>query len=227
MYSKADDSFIRKQKKRLLFQRTRLLVAGLAAVVVVGSLIAVFTLGQHRPTNAGISQYAATPTPTPMPKTIQEISTHNPGPWGVTLDEKRDFVYVAEPSCDPVPPCKSAFPTFIGQHSLADGQFIRAFKQPEGYSSPFFVAVNPADGHVWFTQPNSDAIGELDPVKGTWQQYSVTHGSIPYDLLFDQHGNIWFTEYNSNSIGYSEYENAQNCGNSDSNGKEQPLWYYQ
>jgi virginiamycin B lyase len=64
------------------------------------------------------------------------------------------------------------------------------------------VAVNPADGHVWFTQPNSDAIGELDPVKGTWQQYSVTHGSIPYDLLFDQHGNIWFTEYNSNSIGF-------------------------
>jgi virginiamycin B lyase len=200
MYSRDDDSFLRKQKKRLLFHRTPLLVAGLVAVLVVGSLIAALTLGQHHSTTAGISHHAATPTP--APKTIQEISTHNPGPWGVTLDEKRGFVYVAEPNCDPVPPCKSDFPTSIGQHSLADGQFIRSFKQPEGYSNPFFVAINPADGHVWFTQPNSDAIGELDPVKGTWNQYSVAHGSTPYDLLIDQHGNIWFTEYNGNSIGF-------------------------
>jgi streptogramin lyase len=202
MNSKADDSLLRKQKKRLLLHRTPLLVAGLVAVLVVGSLIAMLTLGQQHPTNAGISRYAATPTPIPRPKTMQQVSTHSNNPWGIALDETRGFVYVAEAGCDPLPPCQSASPTSIGQHSLADGQFIRAFKQPKGYSNPFFVAVNPADGHVWFTQPNSDAIGELDPVKGTWKQYSVAHSSTPYDLLIDQHGNIWFTEYNSNSIGF-------------------------
>ncbi len=188
-------------KKRL---SPYLLVAGLVAVLVVGSLLTILMLGQPKATThtSSVATSSATQPPDPRPKTMQEVSTQNPGPWGVALDEKRGFVYVAEPDCDPKPPCASTFPTGIGQHSLTDGQFMRTFKQPSGYSSPFFVAVNPADGHVWFTQPNSDAIGELDPDQGTWKQYKVAAGSTPYDLLLDQHGNIWFTEYNSDSIGF-------------------------
>lgn len=189
-------------KKRSPIQRVHLLVAGLVAALLVGSLLAVLALVHQAQTNAAGTPHQVMPQPTPGPRTAQEISTRAPGPWGIALDEARGFVYVAEPGCDPEPPCPSTFPTQIGQHSLIDGHFIRAFKQPAGYSSPFFVVVNPADGHVWFTEPNSDAIGELNPTTGKWAQYKLKRGIIPYDLVLDKHGFLWFTGYGDNSIGF-------------------------
>jgi virginiamycin B lyase len=130
-------------------------------------------------------------------------------PWGIALDEARGFVYVAEPGCEMSPYCKDpqtqkrvAFPTKIGKYSLADGSFIRDFTQPMQYSNPLFVAVNAADGHVWFTEPNSDAIGELSPDGERWWQTEVSANSTPYDLVFDQRGNLWFTEFTGDRIGF-------------------------
>lgn len=207
MNSQANIVSANNNKKRPLIQRINLLVAGLVAALLVGSLVAVLTLVHHTQTDTAGTPRSVLPQPPSRPqpaqsKTAQIVSTRSNGPWGIALDETRGFVYVAAPGCDPTPPCATAFPTKIGQHSLADGHFIRQFVQPEGYSNPFFVAVNPTDGHVWFTEPNSAAIGELNPNKGTWAQYKVMKGSVPYDLVMDKNGNIWFTEFHSNSIGF-------------------------
>lgn len=132
-----------------------------------------------------------------------QVSTRNSGPWGVALDEARGFVWVAEPGCDPKPPCPSAFPTKITKFGMADAGYIQDYAEPDNkYSNPFFLAVNPSNGHVFFSEPNSDAIGELDPDTPRFQQWHTTAGSTPYDLLIDKNGNIWFTEYNSASIGF-------------------------
>ncbi len=137
-------------------------------------------------------------------------------PWGIALDEARGFVYVAEPGCEMSPYCKGpqsqqrvAFPGKIGKYSLADGSFISDFTQPWHYSNPLFVVVNAADGHVWFTEPNSDAIGELNPDGERWWQTTVTANSTPYDLVFDRRGNLWFTEFTGNRIGFLNLQTRQ------------------
>ncbi|QBD77892.1 hypothetical protein EPA93_18590 [Ktedonosporobacter rubrisoli] len=122
-------------------------------------------------------------------------------PWGIAIDSEHGFVWVAEPGCEPLPKCQTAFPGIIGKYSLADGSFIEDMKEPAGYSSPLFAAVDP-NGHIWFTQPTSDAIGELDPQHKIWHQWPVSKNSSPYDLLFDKRGNIWFTEMGGNHIGF-------------------------
>src|SRR5690348_15280084 len=109
--------------------------------------------------------------PAEQPEDVKHSQTMKPqqsrtttNPWGVVLDEARGFVYVAEPGCEMAPYCKDpqtqkrmSFPTKIGKYALADGGFIKDFPQPTLFSNPLFVAVNPADGHIWFTEPNSDA----------------------------------------------------------------------
>jgi virginiamycin B lyase len=122
-------------------------------------------------------------------------------PWGIALDQARGFAWVAEPGCEPLVTCRTLFPSTIGQYALADGSLIRAFAEPANFTSPLFVALDAA-GNVWFTQPNSDAIGELSPQSGTWKQWAVTKGSMPYDLVVDKNGNIWFTEIKSGKIGF-------------------------
>jgi streptogramin lyase len=143
------------------------------------------------------TQRAQSPTPV-------ETSTRGTGPWGVALDEARGFVWVAQPGCDPTPPCASAFPATITKFGMADGGWIQDYKQPTNYSNPFFLAVNPSDGSVWFSEPDSDAIGELSPDESRFQQWSTTKGSTPYDLVLDKKGNLWFTEYNTSSIGFMD-----------------------
>jgi virginiamycin B lyase len=145
-----------------------------------------------------------------MQSTQPQITSTKTNPWGIALDEARGFVWVAEPGCEMSPTCPSTFATYIGKYALSDGSSIANFPEPDQaedgapYSSPLFVAVNPSDGSVWFTEPDSNAIGELDPDTGTWNNYTrgITPGSAPYDLLFDKNGNLWFTEYNANSIGF-------------------------
>src|SRR5579875_501850 len=122
-------------------------------------------------------------------------------PWGIAIDERRGFVWVGEPGCEPLVTCHEVIAGTIGQYALADGSFIRAYGEPPGFSSPLFVALDAA-GNIWFTQPNSDAIGELNPQTESWQQWAVTKGSMPYDLLIDKNGNIWFTELKAGKIGF-------------------------
>jgi virginiamycin B lyase len=158
------------------------------------------------------------PTPTSPPYNVQRsdeipYSTHRAvslapsrvsttlTPWGIAMDKTRGFIWVAEPGCEPKPTCPSRFQGVLGEYALSDGSFITNFYEPSGYTSPMFVAVD-GSGNVWFTQPNSDAIGEFDPQHQTWHQWSTKKGSAPFDLVFDKQGNLWFTEYTGNSIGF-------------------------
>lgn len=122
-------------------------------------------------------------------------------PWGIAIDNVHGFIWVAEPGCTPTPKCPAKMQGILGKYALSDGTFIQNFNEPDGYSSPLFVAVD-VDGDVWFTQPTGDAIGEFDPQEGTWNQWSLKKGSSPFDLTFDTNGNLWFTEFASNEIGF-------------------------
>jgi len=137
-------------------------------------------------------------------RSLAMVDAHAPttsGPWGITLDPSHGYVWVAEPACDPLPACPTAFPSVIGQYAFSDGAFIQDFAEPKGYTGPLFI-VNDSAGHLWFTQPNSDAIGEFDPINNAWQQWSVKKNAHPYDLILDTRGNLWFTEWGGNQIGF-------------------------
>jgi streptogramin lyase len=135
----------------------------------------------------------------PSTKALQTTTTSNP--WGIAIDSLHQIVWVAEPGCEPKPTCSTKVPGIIGEYDLLDGSSVQDFQEPPGYTRPVFVAID-ANGNVWFTEPNSDAIGELDPQNMTWNQWSVLRGSAPFDLTFDKNGNLWFTEFNANRIGF-------------------------
>jgi virginiamycin B lyase len=122
-------------------------------------------------------------------------------PWGVVKDSK-GHVWVAEPGCDASPTCPNAFPSVIGKYSSTD-TLLKNYTEPAGYSSPVFLALD-ASGNIWFTEPTTNAIGELIPGSTpTWHQWTVpTANAVPYDLVFDKNGNLWFTEYSANQIGF-------------------------
>jgi virginiamycin B lyase len=135
----------------------------------------------------------------PSTKASQTSTTSNP--WGIAFDSLHEIVWVAEPGCEPKPTCSKKAPGIIGEYDLLDGSFIQDFPEPTGYTRPVFVAID-ANGNVWFTEPNSNAIGELDPQNMTWNQWGVLSGSAPFDLTFDKNGNLWFTEFDANRIGF-------------------------
>ncbi len=135
----------------------------------------------------------------PSTKALQTTTTLNP--WGIAFDSLHEIVWVAEPGCEPKPTCLTKAPGIIGEYDLLDGSSIQDFPEPSGYTRPVFVAVD-ANGNVWFTEPDSDAIGELDPQNSSFNQWSVHSGSAPLDLTFDKNGNLWFTEFDGNRIGF-------------------------
>lgn len=61
-----------------------------------------------------------------------------------------------------------------------------------------------APGRVWFTLPESNAIGSLvvtSTLDYKFTQYDApTAGATPYDLAYDGQGSIWFTEKDGNRI---------------------------
>ncbi len=186
-------------------------------IIIVNSFSACTAFDASQQADSGNQFIASRILPAEQPESTQRMQTTKiqltatkTNPWGITLDEARGFVWVAEPGCEMSPTCPTTFATFIGKYALSDGSSIANFPEPPSapngtkYSSPLFVAVNHSNGHVWFTEPNSDAIGELDPDTGAWYNYTagITPGSAPYDLVFDKNGNIWFTELNGNTIGF-------------------------
>ena len=122
-------------------------------------------------------------------------------PWGIALDYKHGFVWVAEPGCSPAPKCPSIMQGNLSQYALSDGNFITNFNEPGGYSSPLFTSVD-REGNVWFTEPTTDAIGEYDPLANSWRQWYLKQGSSPFDLIMDSNGKLWFTEFGTNDIGF-------------------------
>jgi len=135
--------------------------------------------------------------------TLTQVATTKE-PMGVVQDGTN--VWVAEPGCDLdiASTCSSAFPGIIGRYSLANPSTHTDFTEPADFSSPGFLALD-GYGNIWFTEPTTDAIGELTPTGGgTWNQWAtgITAGSAPYNLAFDKNGNIWFTEGNRDAIGF-------------------------
>src|SRR5579859_6931127 len=132
--------------------------------------------------------------------TLTEINTSGGYPWGIGFDNAGN-AWVALPGCDPAPVCPSTRQGSIQQVSRSKFNSVNTYSEPSGFSSPVFVAIDAAN-NVWFTEPMSNAIGELTPGSNSWQQWNVpTSSAAPYDLAFDASGNLWFTEINANKIG--------------------------
>ncbi len=137
----------------------------------------------------------------PLMRVNQAATTASP--WGMAIDSLNEVVWVAEPGggCEPLPTCDTTSAGLLGEYDLSNGQFIKDFREPQGYTNPVFAAVD-AVGDVWFTEPNSDAIGELDPQNATWRQWNAPKGSAPFDLTFDASGNLWITAFEANYIDF-------------------------
>jgi virginiamycin B lyase len=129
-------------------------------------------------------------------------------PWGIAVDYTRGYVWVAEPGCEPKPKCQANTQGLLGQYAYSDSNLIQNYNEPSGYSSPLFVAVD-KNGNVWFTEPETDAIGEFNVQSQNWNQWLLKRGSDPFDLLFDNAGNLWFTENGSNKIGFFNTQTDQ------------------
>lgn len=194
-------------KKRVIVALEYVVIAILACATFY--VVSQFTLFAHHPT---VIQAPAPEKPSgtfalksltrpPLMRASQAITSASP--WGIAIDSPRKVVWVAEPGsgCEPKPTCNNTTSGILGEYDLLDGKLIQDFREPSEYTNPVFVAVD-TQGHVWFTQPNSDAIGELDPKNATWIQWKVMKGSAPFDLTFDATGNLWFTQFNANRIGF-------------------------
>ena len=76
---------------------------------------------------------------------------------------------------------------------------IHEWDLPIVKSRPHDPAVG-ADGALWYTAQEANAIGRLDPATGAIKQYPLkTPHSGPHGLVSDAAGNIWFT---ANYAGY-------------------------
>src|SRR6266568_3454569 len=181
----------RNTSRRILYVSWPMIVrVGLAVVslIVSGVLGWVMLVGAHS------AAHASAPT-------IRETALPSTVPWGVAFDNTGN-VWVAEPGCDMAPVCGPQVGS-IAQYNRQGFTLVHNFTEPSGYSSPLFVKVD-SGGHIWFTEPDTHAIGELTVTNGTpsWQQWSVpTTNAEPYDLTIDHAGHIWFTEFGANKIG--------------------------
>jgi virginiamycin B lyase len=200
----------------VILNRKMTVITLLVLIILANNFSACTALNTSQPTDSGDQVIDSRILPAEQSESTQrmqstqtELTPTKTNPWGIALDEARGFVWVAEPGCEMSPTCPNTVATYIGKYALSDGSAIANFPEPDQasgakYSSPLFVAVNHSNGHVWFTEPDSNAIGELDPDTGAWYNYArgMTPGSAPYDLVFDKNGNIWFTEFNGNNIGF-------------------------
>ncbi len=137
------------------------------------------------------------------------LETPIPGsePWGLTEDHLGNL-WLAVPQCDPsiysTPVCPAIVRGSLLEYAasgFANGvQPLHSYQLPAGYSSPFFATTD-ARNDIWFTEPVTNALGELD-TSGQWHQWSLpTPATSPFDLLFDQYGHLWFTEPGISAIG--------------------------
>jgi virginiamycin B lyase len=132
---------------------------------------------------------------------VRETIVPGADPWGITFDNSN--VWIAEPGCDPPPTCTPQIPSAIAQYNRQSFSLVQNFTTPVGFSAPFFLASD-TQGHIWFTEPASNAIGELSVSNGSpsWLQWTVpTASATPYDLAFDSAGHLWFTEFGASQIG--------------------------
>ena len=161
---------------------------GLALVALVGSVTLAWTLlGGH--SGARASSVNQTPT--------------LDSPWAIVFDGSGN-AWVAEPNCNPAPQCSAPPNGAIEEFNLSGGHpaLVHQYAAPAGHFNPTFLQLDGA-GHVWFTDPTNNAIGEVTLSSDTWQEFPTpTANSAPVGLILDKHGNLWFTERNANQIGF-------------------------
>jgi virginiamycin B lyase len=179
----------RNETRLLHLSRGRIVrvILALLSIIAIITLFGSVLSGAHPAAHANAPGVRETPTPSGIP-------------WGVAFGGNGN-VWVAEPGCDGLncSPQTGAIASFNRQNFV----LLQDYKEPAGYSSPLFLAID-TQGNVWFTEPVTNAIGELLLKSGTpnWNQWTVpTNNADPYDLVFDASGNLWFTEYNASSIG--------------------------
>ena len=90
----------------------------------------------------------------------------------------------------------------IGAAAIASAKVnvsIHEWNLPTPKSRPHDPTVG-ADGALWYTAQQANAIGRLDPATGEIKQFALkTPDSGPHGLVSDSGGNIWFT---ANYAGY-------------------------
>lgn len=181
----------RHQKMRPHFRMGIALRVGLALFCILTSMALAYVVlvGTHQSAHATAG--------------VSEISSSGIDPWGMSFDNNGN-AWIAEPACDPGPyQCGGALngTPSIAQLNRSTFTIVHTFSVPQTFSSPFFTAED-AQGNVWFSEPDSDSIGEFIPGSATWTQWKVPTANVaPFDLAFDRSGNLWFTEVLANKIG--------------------------
>lgn len=184
----------RVSRSKMLVRVLLLLVVLVVGVILAWSLMARNQASVH-----------AAPTSAPA---IVAATLPGYSPWGVTQDHA-GHIWVAEPECSPNDISAQPFCGQTLQGNLIEyastgfsthAQALKVAAEPAGYSSPFFVAAD-ANDNLWFTEPVTNALGELDHL-GNWHQWTVsTPRANPLDLTIDHAGQVWFTEPGVSEIG--------------------------
>ena len=91
----------------------------------------------------------------------------------------------------------------ISEFDPATDAVIAAYGLSASGGGPTGICYDQQDGYFWFTEPNDNAIGYLDPtgVGSPSHVYSVGNNTAPYGIVADSSGNIWFTDSGSGPIG--------------------------
>jgi len=118
-------------------------------------------------------------------------------PWAIVFDSSGN-AWVAEPNCNPNPVCNLPPNGAIEEFNLAGGHpaLLNTYAAPNvGTFNPTFLQLDGA-GHVWFTDPTNNAIGEVTLSSNTWQEFTtgITANAQPFGLVRDTNGNLWFAE---------------------------------
>src|SRR5579864_6509708 len=129
---------------------------GLAIVALAGSVTLAWTLlNAHGAHAAGVNTTGTTASP-----------------WNIIFDGSGN-AWVAEPNCNPNPVCNLPPNGAIEEFSLAGGHpaLLNTYAAPNvGTFNPTFLQLDGA-GHVWFTDPTNNAIGEVTLSSNTWQEF--------------------------------------------------------
>jgi hypothetical protein len=174
---------------------------------LLASMAGVFAMLFH-------ARSAAHADPTLIQANTPVINSNFPAidPWALTFDNSGKNIWVAEPQCDVnvsgAQVCSHTFNSGFLEYRASgfnSGSTPTLLYEPSGYSSPFFVKFDSA-GNMWFTEPNTDSIGEYD-TSGSWHQWTVpTAAANPFDLTIDLvHDTIWFTELSVSASKIGEF----------------------
>ena len=127
---------------------------------------------------------------------VNTIGT-NGHPGGVVIDSSGN-VWVAEPNCNPAPTCVNPPTGAIEEFNLTGGlpHLVHTY-QPVANSkiNPTYLQLD-GSGHVWFTDPTNNDIGELTTSTNTWTTFTtgISANAQPYGLVIDKNHNLWFAE---------------------------------